>query len=44
MADIVIKSMGELKDIIFSELKEGTILSVTFGEGGDKNAEESENE
>ena len=44
MADIVIKSTGELKDIILSELKEGTVVSVTLAEGGDEDAEESENE
>ena len=44
MANILIKSTSELKNIILSELKDGTVLSVTIDEGGDSNAEESENE
>lgn len=28
MADIIIKSFGELKDIVIENLKEGTILSI----------------
>lgn len=44
MADIVIKSTSELKDIVLSELKEGTIVSVTLVEGGDDDAKKSKDE
>lgn len=44
MADIVIKSAGELKDIVLSELKEGTIVSVSLVEGGDEDAKKSKDE
>ena len=28
MADIIIKNLGELKDVVIENLKEGTILSI----------------
>jgi len=28
MADIIIKSFGELKDIVIENLKEGTVLTI----------------
>ena len=40
MADIIIKSFGELKDIVIENLKEGTILSIDIT--GKEEAEDDE--
>lgn len=30
MADIIIKSFGELKDVVIENLKEGTVLTISL--------------
>ena len=39
MAEIVIKQIGELKDIVIRDLNEGTIISVDLGEKEDREDE-----
>lgn len=42
MADIIIKSFGELKDVVIENLKEGTVLSIDIsGKEDDKNDEDN---
>ena len=40
MADIIIKSLGEIKDVVIENLKEGTILSIDIS--GKEEAENDE--
>lgn len=42
MADIIIKSLGEIRNIMVEELEEGTVLSVKLVKGGDEDGSESE--
>lgn len=38
MADIIIKSFGELKDVVVENLKEGTVLTINLsGKEEEKN-------
>lgn len=41
MADIIIKSLGEIKDIVIENLKEGTILSIDISGKEDGENDES---
>ena len=36
MKDIIIKSFGELKDIVVENLKEGTVLTIDLSGKGDE--------
>ena len=36
MADIIIKSFGELKEVIIENLKEGTVLTINLSGKGER--------
>lgn len=36
MADIIIKSFGELKDVVIENLKEGIVLTIDLSGKGDE--------
>lgn len=40
MADIIIKSFGELKDIVIENLKEGTVLTIDLSRKEDKDSDD----
>ena len=45
MTGIIIRSIGDLKDVVIEELKEGTVLSVNFCDESEvkEDAREEEN-
>ena len=44
MADITIKSLGELKDVVIQNLKEGTVVSIDISGKEDAENDESDGE
>lgn len=45
MTDIIIRNIGDLKNVVIEELKEGTVLSVKFNDESEvkEDANEEEN-